>query len=77
MAAREGRDTVTASSLGAFGASVGAIAMMGVILFRAHPSIVKLLIAFCVPLAVVFVIQVRVGFVVAKAAQVSNIQAEP
>jgi hypothetical protein len=41
------------SRCGAFGASVGAIAMMGVILFKAHPSIVELLIVFCVPLAVI------------------------
>jgi hypothetical protein len=40
---------------------VGTIAMMGVILFKAQPSIVDLLIAFCVPLAVVFVTQVWVG----------------
>jgi len=53
-----GQDTGTASSFGAFGACVGAIAMMGVILFKTQPSIVDLLIAFCVPLAVLFVIQV-------------------
>lgn len=71
------KDGETASSLGAFGACVGAVAMMGVILFKAHPSIVDLLIALCVPLAVVFFTQVWVGFTVAKAAQVANVQAEP
>ena len=77
MTVGEGRDTATGASFGAFGACVGTIAMMGVILFKAQPSIVDLLIAFCVPLAVVFVTQVWVGFTVAKAAQVSNAQPAP
>jgi hypothetical protein len=66
MTAGEGRDTAIGASFGVFGACVGTIAMMGVILFKAQPSIVDLLIAFCVPLAVVFVTQVWVGLVVAK-----------
>ncbi len=71
------KDGGTSSLLGAFGACVGAVAMMGVILFKAHPSIVDLLIALYVPLAVVFLTQAWVGFTVAKAAQVSNVHAEP
>jgi hypothetical protein len=77
MTPGEGRDTATGASFGAFGTCVGAIAMMAVILCKEQPSIVDLLIAFCVPLAVVFVTQVWVGFMVAKATQVSNVQAEP
>lgn len=56
MAAREGQDSI-GSSLSAFGACIGAIAMMGTMLFETHPTIVDIAIAFCLPLSLVVLLQ--------------------
>ncbi len=62
MAARGGRDE-TGSTMGAFGACVGAIAIMGIILFQDHPSIVDAAIAFCIPILIVLIFQTFLSFV--------------
>jgi hypothetical protein len=56
MAAREGQDSI-GSSLSAFGACIGAIVIMGVTLFYAHPTLIDIGVGFCIPLSVVVVIQ--------------------
>jgi hypothetical protein len=56
MAAREGQHSI-ASNLSAFGACIGAIAMMGTMLFEAHPTLPDIAIAFCLPLLLVVVLQ--------------------
>jgi hypothetical protein len=69
MATKEGpAETVSGSTFAALGACVGAIAIMGIILFKDHPSIIDATIAFCIPILVVFIFQVFVAFPVVRAA---------
>ena len=54
MAAKKGE---TGSIAGAFGVCIGAIAIIGVLLFWDNPTIVDVTIAFCIPLFAVLVFQ--------------------
>ena len=65
MAAREGQDAV-GSTLAAFGACMGVIGIMGVILFASHPSIIDITIAFCIPISVVLILQVGMAIALVK-----------
>jgi hypothetical protein len=65
MAAREGQDAV-GSILAAFGACVGAIGIMGVILSASHPSIINITVAFCIPISVVLILQVGMAIALMK-----------
>jgi len=62
MAARDSKDAV-GSSLSAFGACVGAIAMMGALLIESRPTLIDITIAFCVPLLVVLIAQFSLAIV--------------
>ncbi len=53
-------------AMGAFGVCVGAIAIMGIIIFKDNPSLLDATIAFCVPILVVLVFQTWLGFMVAR-----------
>lgn len=57
MAAREGRDAI-ASSLSAFAACIGAIAIMGTVLLKSEPTVVDAAIAFGIPILATLVLQV-------------------
>lgn len=61
MAAREGRDAI-GSSLSAFGACIGAIAIMGTLLVAARPNLTDIGIAFCIPLLIVIIGQFSLAF---------------
>jgi hypothetical protein len=61
IAAREGRDAI-GTAWGAFGTYVGAMAIMGVYLFKVHPSIIETTVAFCIPVSVVLVLQTVMAF---------------
>jgi hypothetical protein len=65
MAARGGPNE-NGSAMGAFGACVGAIAIMGIIIFKDSPSILDATIAFCIPILVVLVFQTWLSFMVAR-----------
>jgi hypothetical protein len=65
MAARGGPEE-TGSTFSAFGACVGAIAIMGVIIFKAHTYIVDTTVAFCIPIFAVFILQTSLAFMVAR-----------
>jgi hypothetical protein len=65
MATRGGPDEF-GSHIGAFGACVGAISIMGVMLLNRHVTIIDAAIAFCVPMLVVFVFQTVMGILVMK-----------
>ena len=65
MAAREGRDSI-GSSLSAFGACIGAIAMMGTLLFEIHPTLPDIAVAFCLPLLAVLVVQFALAIAVGR-----------
>jgi hypothetical protein len=56
----------TGSHLSAFGACVGAVAIMGVLLLKSEPTIIDAAIAFCVPMFVVFIFQTVVGFLIMR-----------
>lgn len=73
MATRE--ETVSASTIAAFGACVGAIAIMGIILFKDQPSILDATIAFCIPILVVYIFQIFVAFHGVRAATSSELAA--
>lgn len=66
MAAREGPDSI-GSSLSAFGACIGAIAMMGTILIETRPTLIDIGIAFCMPLVFVMVAQFSLAFMAMRA----------
>ncbi len=72
MAARGGPDEF-GSHIGAFGACVGAIAIMGVFLLSDRPTIMDSVIAFSLPMLVVFVFQTVVGFLVMREQRLSRV----
>lgn len=65
MAARGGSDEI-GSRVSAFGACIGAMAIMGVALFKSYPSIIDFAIAFCVPISAVLLFQVVIGVMLVK-----------
>ena len=73
IAAREGRNAI-GTAWGAFGIYVGAMAIMGMYLFKAHPSIIEITVAFCIPISVVLVLQTVMAFLlVSEQRQVHSI----
>ena len=68
LASREGPEGFGAS-IAAFGACLGAIAIMGVLLYNANVSVFDTAIAFSVPASIVFMVQTMISFMVARAAQ--------
>ncbi len=65
MAARGGSNE-TGSLLSAFGACVGAIAIMGVLLFADDPSILDCTIAFSIPMTAVLLFQIVIAFMLLR-----------
>ncbi len=61
MAAAEGQE-LPAPFVSAFGACAGAIAIMGMFVLKAHPSLAEIAIAFCVPIATVLIYQASMSF---------------
>jgi hypothetical protein len=65
MAAREGQDSI-GSHLSAFGACIGAIVIMGVLLFDTRPTLIDIAVGCCIPLLVVLVIQLLLAFMMMR-----------
>ena len=65
MAARGGPEEV-GSHLSAFGACVGAIVVMGVLLFKDQVTVIDTAIAFGIPMLIVSLFQTVIGFLVMR-----------
>jgi hypothetical protein len=65
LATRAGPDGWS-SHIGAFGACVGAIAVMGVFLFSDSATLIDSVVAFCLPMLVVFIFQTVMSLLVIK-----------